>query len=138
MIVINAILALYFVLGIFTLIFDDYFSWYSFIVPPLYWLFVFFTYKRNTKTALMRDLEIHGKPVEIVVTVTDEIIKQSQSTGSEFQLNYIDIKKAVKTKKYIYLWSKTNLLYSFKIESFTVGSASTFLAYLQSKSVRVK
>ena len=87
---------------------------------------------------IKRDIEMHGKPIEVSVAVSDECIKQTQSTGSEFTLKYIDVKKVVKTKKYIYLQSKAKLLYSFKIDSFSVGSVEEFLKFLSDKGIKVK
>ena len=101
-------------------------------------LFIAFMYRKNVVTMIKRDQEIHGKEIEVNLTVTEELIKQSQSTGSEFQLNYRDIKRAIKTKKYIYLWSKTNMLYSLKLDSFSVGTADDFLIFLRNKGIKVK
>lgn len=111
--------------------------WYL-AVPLLWFAMVVFAYKKNVEVTLKRDIELHGKPIEVTVAVTDEGIAQSQSTGSEYKLIYCDVKMAVQTKGYIYLWSKTNLLYSFKKGSFSVGKDEDFLAFLVDKGIRVK
>ena len=92
----------------------------------------------NVNITTERDFELHGKAIDVTVTVAEDKIKQSQSTGSEFQLNYCAIKKAIQTKKYIYLWSNTNLIYSLKKDSFTFGAADDFLLFLNSKGIKVK
>ena len=83
-------------------------------------------------------MEIHKKPIDVEVRITEEKIIQSQSTGSEFTLDFVDIKKIVKTKKFIYLWSKTNMLYSLKNDGFTVGSADAFITFLNEKGLKCK
>ncbi len=93
---------------------------------------------RNVKTLLKRDLELHGKAVEVIVTVTDQIIHQWNSTGAQYHLNYVDIKRVVRTPKYIYLWSKSNMLYTLKKDSFSVGDDVSFLIFLNNKGVKAK
>lgn len=137
-IVLDVFFSLYLVAGIYRLVADKVVEFGFFIAPLLWVALMLYIYNKNVRVTLKRDLEIHGKPIEIAVTVTDEIIRQTQSTGSEFQLNYIDIKRVVITKKYIYLWSKANLLYSLKKDAFLVGSSEEFLAFLKSKGVMVR
>lgn len=80
---------------------------------------------------------MHGKAVDVTVLVTDEIIKQLNTTGSNLQLNYCHIKKVVQTPKYIYLWSKTNMLFSFKKDSFISGNEEDFLCFLEKKGIKI-
>lgn len=108
------------------------------IIPAFWFTFVIALYFKNIKITLQRDFEIHGKLIEISVVVTDEIITQKQSTGSELYLNFSDIKKVVVTKKYVYLWSKANLIYSFKKDGFVVGNATDFLTFLKSKGIKAR
>lgn len=138
MIVFDIVFGLYAILGIYELIDVGYFNWLYFFIPVFWCVFIAFMYRKNVVTIIKRDQEIHGKEIEVNLTVTEELIKQSQSTGSEFQLNYHDIKRAIKTKKYIYLWSKTNMLYSLKLDSFSVGTADDFLIFLRNKGIKVK
>lgn len=112
--------------------------WSTLLISLFVCAYFVFMYKRTVKTVLLRDMEIHGKRIEITLYVTDENIKLSQSTGSELYLNYYDIKKAVKTKKYIYLWSKTNMIYTFKKDSFSVGDENGFIEFLKSKGIKIK
>ncbi len=105
------------------------FAWFGYIAV---------LYAKSVKSIIKRDLEVHSKPIEITVVVTDEAIKQINSTGSETALNYGDIKKVVKTKKYIYLISKTNMYYTFKRDSFSVGDEKEFIGFLKSKGIKAK
>ncbi len=126
------------ILGIVDIIVDKNINVYLFILP-IVWIFLqVFIYIKNVNITLKRDLEMHGKPVEITVTITDENITTVQSTGSEIHLNYTDIKKAFQTKKYIYLQTKTNLLCSFKKDGFSIGNAAEFLEFLRNKGVKIK
>ncbi|MBR3987922.1 MAG: YcxB family protein [Clostridia bacterium] len=108
----------------------------SFLVPALWAGLLLYIYFKNLNVTLKRDIEINKKPIEVEVRVTNESIVQTQSTGSEFTLDFSDIKKIVKTKKFIYLWSKSNMLYSIKKEGFIVGSADDFLAFLKAKGFK--
>lgn len=125
-------------LAIFNLIFNNTISIVYFFIPTIWAALLFYIYFKNLNYTLKRDLEIHKKPIDVEVRITEEKIIQSQSTGSEFTLDYEDIKKIVKTKKFIYLWSKTNMLYSLKNDGFTVGSADAFITFLNEKGLKCK
>ena len=137
-IVFDVLFALYLIIGVFNSITTRIIDWYFITIPFIWCILIVFLYSKNVNTILKRDLELHGKVIEVNVTVTKDLIIQSQSTGSEFQLNYCDIKKVVRTKKYIYLCSKTNMLYSFKRDSFSIGVADDFLLFLKNKGINVK
>ncbi len=129
---------LYIVLGIIDIIVDKNINVYLFILP-IVWIFLqVFIYIKNVNVTLKRDLEMHGKPVEVTVIVTDENITTVQSTGSKIHLNYADVKKAFQTKKYIYLQTKTNLLCSVKKEGFSIGNEVEFLMFLRNKGIKIK
>ena len=108
------------------------------IIPAFWFAFVVLLYFKNIRITLQRDVEIHGKPVEVTVFVTDEIITQKHSTGSELYLNYYDIKKVVVTNKYIYLFSKANLVYTFKKDAFSIGDSIGFLKFLKTKGIKIR
>lgn len=86
---------LYFILDISDLIAITSIYWLLIAIPLIWYVLLLFRYNINVKTVIRRDLEIHGKPIGVTVSVTDEVIRYKQSTGSELQLNYIDIKKVV-------------------------------------------
>ena len=138
MIVIHILYVLSLVVGIYTSIITSSVFWFGLLFPIFWCVLIIFLYNTNVNITTERDFELHGKAIDVTVTVAEDKIKQSQSTGSEYQLNYCDIKKAIQTKKYIYLWSNTNLIYSLKKDSFTFGAADDFLLFLNSKGIKVK
>ena len=85
---------------------------------------------------MKRDIELHGKAIEVDMYVTDEAIDMKQSTGSVTTLKYTDIKKVVKTSKFYYVWSKSNMLYTFKKSGFSKGNAEEFLSFLRDKGIK--
>lgn len=122
--------------GIYFIILYSYFNFIYFFVP-LFWMFaVFFVYFRNVNIVLKRDIELHGKPIDVTVSVTDNSIIMSQSTGSEYTLNFSEVKKTICTKKFICLWSKTNMLYPIKKDGFTAGSYEEFVSFLKNKDIK--
>ena len=137
MVLFDVVFVLYFLYGIYSSIISKTIYWVIIITPIVWFLVVIFLYVRNRDVHFERNLEMHGKEIEVTVTVTDKTVSQSLSTGSEVHLDYSNIKKAVQTKDYIFLITKTNLLYSFKKDSFTVGNADDFLAFLKNKGVKV-
>ncbi len=126
------------ILGIVDIIVDKNINVYLFILPIVWMFLQVFIYIKNVNITLKRDLEMHGKPVEITVTITDENITTVQSTGSEIHLNYADVKKAFQTKKYIYLQTKASLLCSFKKAGFSIGNEEDFLKFLRNKGIKIK
>lgn len=127
------------VLCILDILIDDCFEiWWSLLVIVLVHLLMVFVYAKNVNTSLKRDIEINGKPIEVTLFVSDEMIVQESANGAKVNLNYYDVKKAVVTKEYIYLWTKANLIYSFKKEGFIVGSCDAFIAFLKNKGIKIK
>lgn len=136
MIVLNSIFALYLLIGIYNSIVAGVVNWVYILWPIVYCAFTVWLYSMNVRAVIKRDLESHGTPVEDIVTVSEDKIRLSHSTGAEYHLNYCDIKKVVQTKKYIYLLSKAKLIYSVKRDAFTIGDAATFLAFLKTKGLK--
>lgn len=98
---------------------------------------VFFRYKKSIKMYNDRQKEVHGdKVIEIFVTATEENVYMADSTQRAIKISYSDIKKVFETKNTVVLHSKSNLLYIFPKDSFTVGNASDFLVFLKSKGVK--
>ena len=137
-IVFYVIFALHILANIYNAIAIDIYYGYYIFFPVIWVALVVFLYNKRVNTTIKRDLELHGKAIEFTLRVTEDMIKLSQSTGSEFQINYRDIKKVVQTRKYIYLWSKTNMLYPFKKDAFTVGNTDDFLLFLKNKGMKIK
>ena len=108
-----------------------------FIIFPFFWVaMTTLLYRKNTTLTLKRDLEMHGRAVEIVTTVTNKDIAISLTTGALYRVSIADIKKVTETKKYIYLWSKTNVLYPFKKTGFSVGNGEELRIFLRNKGVK--
>ncbi len=138
-IAIDVFFAIYLFFGLLSIIvINDNIEYFFIVVPIIWWVLSFLQYNRCINASLKRDLEMHGKEIDVVTIVTEDLIRYSQSTGSEFQLQYSDIKKVVQTKGFIYLWSKTNMLYSFKKDSFSIGNTTDFLLFLKNKGIKVK
>ena len=138
LIICYAVLILYMLLGVFELFVSGAVFWECFLLPLLWGGVAAFSYRKHVNTTLSRDRELHGKAIEVTVSVGEDGIRQTQSTGAEFQLHYSDVKKVVQTKRFIYLWSKTNMLYSLKRDGFLHGTADGFLYFLKSKGLKVK
>ncbi len=110
---------------------------YLCIIPIMFEFLQVLSYAQNIKITLNRDLEAHGKHIEVRTSVTDECLTIVQSTGSEIRLNYADVKKAIQTKKYIYLQTKAKLLCTFKKDGFSVGKEEDFLEFLKNKGIKI-
>ena len=133
----NVLFILLFIVGVHNTATDD-FSLLWAVFMPIFWLvLIVFLCNRNINLTIQRDREMFGKPIDVTVTVTDSIIKTSNTVGSEAHLNYNDVKKAVITKNYIFLLSKTKTAYTFKKNSFTVGNTEQFLNFLAYKAIKL-
>ena len=109
------------------------------LLLPMTWIFLLsFFYFKSVSITLKRDIEVHGKVIENRVSITNEHIIIENSIGSKIYLNYVDIKKAFQTKKYIYLQTKTKLLCSFKKDGFSMGNEEEFVEFLRNKGVKIK
>ncbi len=127
----------YFDILVYKSIFNGYFNTLVIVIPILL-ASGFWRYKQSVKISLLRDIETFGKPIEVTVAVTNEEIMQTSSSGSNLSLKFYDIKKAVYTKKYIYIITNANIIYTFKNDGFTVGDKDRFLDFLRMKGVKVK
>ncbi len=106
-------------------------------VPIFVFVWRWIVYARMNKITLKRNLELFGENPEVISEVTNELIRQYHQNGTEYKIHYDTIKKVVFTKNYILLWSKANILYSFKKDGFSVGNQTEFLMFLQSKGIKV-
>ena len=134
----DAVLLVCFLFGIYTAVVWQYVDYLLLIGAPMMVSVRFVLYGIQTKLVIKRQVEMYGKTVENVWTVTDDEMTASMSSGAEYHVHYADVKRAVQTKKFVYLWSKTRTVYSFKKDGFTVGTADEFIEFLKSKGIRVK
>lgn len=128
----HSIYAFGFILGLISTILIGELNFFI-IAAPLLYLIILLIYLSNSRILPRRDIEMHGKPIENKIIVTDECIRSSASTGAELQLRYADVRRIVRTKKFVYLLTRTKVFYSFKVSGFTLGDADGLVAFLKEK-----
>ena len=74
----------------------------------------------------------------IKTTVTDECVCITAPDGASGKLEYCNVNKAIQTKNLIILETKAKLFYVFAKDGFTKGSKEDFVAFLQSKGIKIK
>ncbi len=72
-----------------------------------------------------------------VLTVTDTIIR-SGGDSHYVEIMCTDIKKVYLTSNFIIIHSKSNTLFIFRRDSFTVGDEKSFVSFLNKKGFKVK
>lgn len=138
MIVLYSLMLLSFLINVLHLIF--YFNPNE-ITIVLFWIPIFFgmmywLYRKTVATARKRDLEVaNGKNIEVKIAVTPEKIIQNVSTGAMNELPLSSIKKAVVLKTQIVLISEAKILYTFRKDSFTKGTAEDFVFFLTQRRI---
>ena len=91
------------------------------------------------KLASKRKREVNGgTDPEVVCIISEEGIKYSTSSGTNVKLDFSDIKRAVQTKKYIFLLSKSKLIYALKNDSFTFQKRQNLIEFLRYKGIKIK
>lgn len=138
LVVCYCLLAFFFVFGAVDSIRLQYVNWGLIVGPIFMALYVTFMYNKSVRTMIKRISENDGKPIEVETFVYDDRIVQQNSIGTEKSLKYEDIRKAVVTKNYIYLVTRSNLMYTFDPDGFSVGTKSDFLAFLADKQIQIK
>ena len=116
---------------------QTYYVWIFVFVPLLIAIQVF-RYCRQVNTTVKRDIEVHGREMEVEITATDDCLQNTNSTGTVSKIGYDKIKRAVQTKNLILLCSKTNLVYIFRKDSFESGTTEKFVSFLKAKGISVK
>jgi len=136
-ILVDILAVLYFAWGVYGCAVSGAFYFLRFFIPIYWGILLFALYRKNSNLVLERDFEVHGRAVEVVLSVGSKEIELRQSTGALYRLSFCDIKKVVQTEKFIYLWSKTNTLYPLKKDGFSVGNPEEFLGFVGNKGIRV-
>lgn len=113
-------------------------TWFYILFPPFWFAIVVFQYVQSYRITVKRDVERFGEEAGVRMAATDECITQTDVSGGEVRLNYADIRKAIRTKKYIYLMTNAKLVYSFKRDGFSLGTDAEFWDFLKSKGVKAK
>ena len=112
------------------------YSWGLFVFIFLFFVFQISRYYNTVKTTVMRFEEI-GQ-ILIKTTVTDECVCITAPDGASGKLEYCNVNKAIQTKNLIILETKAKLFYVFAKDGFTKGSKEDFVAFLQSKGIKIK
>ena len=108
------------------------------IYIPMFFALIGSIYCRQVKAMVQRDIEMHGKEVEVELTVTDHYIQHATSTGSVYQVEFDKFKRAIQTKNLILLHSKANVFYILRKDSFQLGTKEGFVDFLRTKGIPVK
>lgn len=110
-----------------------------FLFIPLWWFFlVIMTYFRWSRITIKRSLELKKLNSQVFSEVTDQYIKILPSDGNGTEIPYDVIKKGYFTPNYILLYSKADMLYTFRRTGFVVGNEEDFLLFLKSKGIKVR
>lgn len=101
-------------------------------------LILYFTiYPIQVNVTLKRNAELSkNAPISCTISATENSINYNTNV-SKIEIEFSNIKKAFQTKNYIMLVSNANLIYSFRKDNFTVGSAEDFLKFLRSKGYKL-
>ena len=109
-------------------------------VLVIYYLWMYFMYRRSVKRGVLSIKELYGDTNELksTVTFTDEVGRSVSEGHEDKMIRYDTIKRVVSLKKYILIHSKAGNVFVFGKDSFTLGTAEEFLAFLKSKGVKVR
>ncbi len=119
-------------------IFDEKHNLEIIIFVLFYFFLRVFSYYNQVNAMVKRDNEMYGKEITVETIVTEEFIQNTASSGSVNKIEYGKIRSAVQTKNLILLRSKANLIYIFRKDTFTKGTAEMFIAFLMTKGIKVK
>lgn len=115
---------------------EPYYYTFAYIIFIL--LVQFWGYHRMVKISVEREKEIstNGAVIYTISVLEDKII-QKTSLGSEYVIDFSNIKRAYKTSNYIALQSNARQLYILKRKGFTVGDEETFFVFLRNKGYKI-
>ena len=132
------LLGISFIINVFCLIFYGVGAWSIIILVPLFVLFSIIRYFRQINTIVKREKETTGEETAVEIIVTDNYMQGTASSGSVIKPEYSAFKNGHQTKNLILLRSKANLVYVFRKDSFTLGTAPEFIEFLKGKGIKVK
>ncbi|MBQ7416289.1 MAG: hypothetical protein IJW14_04560 [Oscillospiraceae bacterium] len=119
----------------------DYFLYFNFDVtlflPPVAFGLMYLTYRSNTDASQKRNLEVaNGENLEIRILLTSEkVLYETSVSGRTRELPLNGIKKVIDLSSQIVLVSDAKMLYSFRKDSFTKGSAAEMVQFLKQKGL---
>lgn len=136
-IVFDIMFGLYFIMNMGLLVLNQQTEgFYSIIFIIFFLAFQLILYYISVKIMVKQDQEItNGNDLHINAVVTNEFIKFTTSTGSVNEIPFSKIKKVMKTKNFILLRTKAMMVFGFRNDSFTKGSAEELLSFLRSKGL---
>lgn len=111
-------------------------NWYVTVFLAAFFAFQIINYYKTVKTVVMR-FEETGQ-TQITTTVTDEFMQITSPGGATGKMEYCHVNKVFQTKNLIILETKAKLFYVFAKDGFTKGSSQEFIAFLQTKGIKIK
>ncbi|MBE6628900.1 MAG: YcxB family protein [Ruminococcaceae bacterium] len=109
------------------------------IGPILWFLLIFFIYKRNVSVGLKRQMEDgNGKLIVYTVKVLEDRILYKTSLGTEMTFELQKIKRVNCTKSYLLLQTFAYQMIPVQKDCFTKGSYEDFCEFLRAKGYKVK
>ena len=112
--------------------------WPVFIFVPLFFAIVIYRYIQAVRMSVKRDRELFGEDVTIRSVATDTYVQNLTPDGGNAKAEYRNIRSAVQTKNLILLFTQANLIYIFKKDSFTKGTAEDFIRHLRNRGLQIK
>ena len=137
MVALYIILTLSFVDSLLIWIFEGMFG-VALVLVPAYFLFVIYLYLNRVNQMVKMDAESFGKEVTVSITVTEDHLEHTASTGGVAKTEITNVKKVIVTKNLILLHTKANLIYIFRKDSFAKGTEAEFMAFLKYKGFKVR
>lgn len=121
-----------------SLIFDSEPYYYTLGYIMFFLLVQFLGYHRMVKISMEREKEISTNGVVIyTISVFEDKITQKTTLGSEYTIDFSNIRRIYKTSNYIMLQSTAKQLFILKKNSFTVSDSETFITFLHEKGYKI-
>ncbi len=123
-----------------------FYSWSEISIYYVIWLFLgilffsllLFRYRQSVKISAMRDRELsNGRDFLVELNVFDDRIELIHFENKQ-TLHYADVKYASNLKEYINIITKAKYVYTFKKDSFTLGTSDEFIDFLKEKGIIVQ
>lgn len=108
----------------------------AYLVVVLFTGLTVYQYFTNVKRMLSRDAELGMEDIQVSSTVTEDTLQYESLGNVSPAVELTNIKKWITTKDFIFLFSKTKLLYIFSKDGFTEGSEEEFYRFLTRKGIK--
>ncbi len=127
-----------FSVNIVKLINGDATNYFMLCFTPLFFMLIWFLYRKSVKVMLKRDSELYGDEPLFTLQITDEKIILLTKNGSSSEIEYHNVGKVVKTKNLILILTKAKSVFILRKGGFIKGNEAQLLSFLKSKGVTVK